>query len=163
MLDGVIEIYTTTEGHEFVLEKLFRGSIINYRTFYMPDDGKVYYRFGRNSICSTLHFDVFEEIYPKHPELKKKFTKFRRNTITEDKPFPLDYIMNLPKHLQNTKLDQDVQRNAWRLENTLKNVVIRMLTEIRKIKEKPSLKDMIAEYMNKKSLKDERARVRIKE
>ena len=71
--------------------------------------------------------------------------------------------MNLPKHLRNVKLDQDVQNRAWRLENTLKNVVIRRLTEIRKIKEKHSLKDMIAEYMNKKSLKDERARVRIKE
>ena len=45
----------------------------------------------------------------------------------------------------------------------MKNVVIRRLTEIRRIKDKPSLKDMIAEYMNKKSLKDERARVRIKE
>lgn len=51
--DGVVEILTETEGgHEFVLEKLFRGSIINYRTFFMEDDGKVFYRFGRNTICS---------------------------------------------------------------------------------------------------------------
>jgi len=107
LLDGVIEIYTTTEGgHEFIIEKLFRGSVINWRTFYMPDDGKVFYRFGRNSICSTLFFDVFEEVYQRHPGLKRKFTKFRRTTITDDKPFPLDYIMNLPNHLRNDKLDQ---------------------------------------------------------
>jgi hypothetical protein len=129
----------------------------------MPDDGKVFYRFGRNSICSTLTLTVFDEIYPKHQVLKRKFTKFRRASITDDKPFPLDYIMNLPNHLKNDKLDPEVQARAWKLENTLKNVVIRRLTLIRKIKEKPSLKDMIAEYMNKKSLKDERARVRIKE
>lgn len=53
--------------------------------------------------------------------------------------------------------------NAQRLENILKNVVIRRLTEIRAIKAKPSLKDMIAEYLRKKGEKDERARVRIKE
>jgi len=106
-VDGVIEIYTTIEGgQEFIIERLFRGSVINYRTFYMPDDGKVYYRFGRNSICSTLHYDTFEEIYPRHSTLKKKFTRFRRATITDDKPFPLDYIMNLPKHLRNDKMDE---------------------------------------------------------
>lgn len=152
MIDGVIEIYTNTDDeHEFVLEKLFRGSIINYRTFFMPDDGKVFYRFGRNSICQSLHYDVFSKICDKHSKLEIKFKKFRRQTITEDKPFPLDYIMNLPKHLRNNKLDQAVQNRAWRLENTLKNVVVRRLTEIRKIKEKPSMKDMIAEYMAKKS------------
>ena len=64
LVDGIIEIYTTIENdQEFIIERLFRGSVINYRTFCMPDDGKVYYRFGRNSICSTLHFDKFEEIY----------------------------------------------------------------------------------------------------
>tara|TARA_B110000285_G_C14904773_1_gene505008 strand:+ start:481 stop:816 length:336 start_codon:yes stop_codon:yes gene_type:complete len=56
--DGVIEIFTQTENnHEFILEKLFRGSIINFRTFFMEDDGKVFYRFGRNSICSVLTYD----------------------------------------------------------------------------------------------------------
>lgn len=110
LVDGVIEIYTTIEdADEFVIERLFRGSVINYRTFCMPDDGKVFYRFGRNSICATLHFDKFEEIYMKHPSLKKKFTKFRRSIITEDKPFPLDYIMNLPKHLRNEKVDLKTQ------------------------------------------------------
>lgn len=59
--DGVIEIFTRTENNfEFVLEKLFRGSIINYRTFFMEEDGKVFYRFGRNSICYVLSIDTFE-------------------------------------------------------------------------------------------------------
>ena len=30
-------------SREFVLEKLFRGSIINYRTFFLEEDGKVFY------------------------------------------------------------------------------------------------------------------------
>ena len=31
---GIIEVYTENEGKEFVLERLYRGSIINYRTFF---------------------------------------------------------------------------------------------------------------------------------
>jgi hypothetical protein len=71
--------------------------------------------------------------------------------------------MTIPKHLRKEDMDMKAVANAQRLENILKNVVIRRLTEIRAIKAKPSLKDMIAEYLRKKGEKDERARVRIKE
>jgi hypothetical protein len=71
--------------------------------------------------------------------------------------------MNLPKHLRSTAVDKETQNEIWRLENILKNVCLRRLTEIRAIKQKPSLRDMIKEYLQKKNEKDERARVRIKE
>jgi len=71
--------------------------------------------------------------------------------------------MNLPKHLRRKDMaDADTLR-AWKLENVLKNVVIRRLTEIRAIKAKPSLRDMIMVYLDKKLEKEERQRVRIKE
>lgn len=71
--------------------------------------------------------------------------------------------MSLPKHLKRPNIaDKDVLR-AWELENTLKNVVIRRLTEIRAIKAKPQLRDMILVYLQKKLEKEERQRVRIKE
>lgn len=105
MQDGVIEIYTETENEfEFVLEKLFRGSIVNYRTFFMEEDGKVFYRFGRNSILYVLSIDVFEEILPRHKDLQRKFNNFKKNTLLKDKPYPLDYIMNMPKHLISKNL-----------------------------------------------------------
>ena len=37
--NGIIEVYTVFENKEFVLERLFRGSIINYRTFFMEEHG----------------------------------------------------------------------------------------------------------------------------
>jgi len=162
--DGVIEIFTKTENnHVFMIEKLFRGSIINFRTFFMEEDGKVYYRFGRNSICSLLDVDTMEDVATRHHVLRKKFSEFRKNTIMQDKPYPLDYIMNVPKHLRNPKVEEGVQLNAWRLENALKNVVVRRLTEIREVKDKPSMKDWIDEYLKQRGEKDERSRVRIKD
>ena len=83
--------------------------------------------------------------------------------MSEIKPYPLDYIMKLPKHLINHKISNEQISQAQRLENTLKNVVIRRITEIRALKAKPSLKDMIDMYLKKKGEKDERARIRIKE
>ena len=151
------------QNHEFVLEKLFRGSIINYRTFFMEEDGKVYYKFGRNSISFELPISVMMEILPRHKELKK-FQSFKQKTIIQNKPFPLDYIMKLPRHLQKRKdIDTKTYARSLLLENVLKNLVIRRLTDIRKEKAKPSLKDLIGAYLKKKGEKDERSRIRIKE
>lgn len=94
-------------GQEFILEKLFRGSIINYRTFFMEDHGRVYYRFGKTSICAVLDVEKIEKLLPKHQELKRKFTKFKQKTILEDKQFPLDYIMSLPNHLRRAGVTDD--------------------------------------------------------
>lgn len=35
--DGVLELYTHFEANEFVLERLYRGSAINQRAFFMQD------------------------------------------------------------------------------------------------------------------------------
>ena len=162
--DGVIEIFTKTENnHVFMLEKLFRGSIINYRTFFMEEGGQVYYRFGKNSICAILTYDTMEEVANRHKVLRKKFSEFRKNTIMEDKPYPLDYIMNLPRHLRDHSISEEVQLRAWRLENQLKNVVIRRLAELKAVKDKPSMKDWIDEYLKQRGEKEERSRVRIKD
>lgn len=129
----------------------------------MEDNGKVFYRFGKNSICFVLSIDTLNEIIPRHQILAKKFRQFKVRTMSEIKPYPLDYIMKLPKHLINHKISNEQISQAQRLENTLKNVVIRRITEIRALKAKPSLKDMIDMYLKKKGEKDERARIRIKE
>lgn len=63
----------------------------------------------------------------------------------------------------STDMNEETQQKAGRLENQLKNVAIRRLTEIRAIKSKPSLKDMIDKYLQQKGEKDERSRKRIKE
>ena len=133
----------------------------------MEESGKVFYRFGRNSICSTLSIEKMREICSRHPHLNTKFTNFVNRTISqvtkkqEPKPYPLDYIMNTPSHLkQPDNKDQEV---ADRLENILKNIVVRELTKIRAKKAKPTLKESVDEYLIKKGEKDERARIRIKE
>lgn len=76
--------------------------------------------------------------------------------------------MTLPKHLttvqtkkgdnvetvQMSKAKIDKMLHAYRLENQFKNVAIRRLEEIRNLKAKPSLKDMISDYLKKQEEKN---------
>lgn len=60
--DGVIEVFTYFEEHEFIIETLHRGSIINYRTFFMQDQVQVYFRFARKSILQVISFQTLQSI-----------------------------------------------------------------------------------------------------
>ena len=35
---GTVEIYTYFEGKKFVLERLYRGSVMNYRNLFLEDE-----------------------------------------------------------------------------------------------------------------------------
>lgn len=50
-----------------------------------------------------------EEIAARNPDLRRNFTSFKQKTILLGKLFPLDYIMNLPRHLIR-KEDVDISR-----------------------------------------------------
>ena len=42
-----------------------------------------------------------ENISKKYKVLEDKFLKYYKKTLLDNKSFPLDYIMNLPKDLRN--------------------------------------------------------------
>lgn len=71
--------------------------------------------------------------------------------MIQNKSYPLDYIMKLPSHLnKKIKLDPHQYERFLKVENIVKNIVIRRFEEVKKVKSKPSLKDMVAEYLKKK-------------
>ena len=81
---GIIEVYTEFEGKEFVIERLFRGSIVNYRTFFMEERGVCALRFATASVLKALHKDKMEAICAKHPkELGKPFSQYKLKIIKE--------------------------------------------------------------------------------
>ena len=49
---GVIEVYTLFEGNEFIIDYLYSGSVINYRSFFMEDMMRVNMRCKEN--CQLL-------------------------------------------------------------------------------------------------------------
>ena len=96
---GMIEVYTEFEKKEFVIERLFKGSIINYRTFFMEERGSVNLRFANPSVLKVLTKKKMEQICEKHQSLGKAFNKYKFGIIKRNKAIPLDYVMALPKKI----------------------------------------------------------------
>ena len=61
-----------------------------------------------------------------------------------EKKYPLDYIMRMPERIEN------IGDDAAKRENRIKNVVMRIIIEIRERKKKPKLRDFIHLYKSKK-------------
>ena len=78
---GIIEVYTVFEEREFVVERLFKGSIINYRTFFMEDKGALNLRFGVASVLKALSRERMEEICKKYDHLNNVFNKYKLKII----------------------------------------------------------------------------------
>ena len=99
MQSGVIEVYTEFENKEFVIERLFKGSIINYRTFFMEEQGFVSLRFAAPSVLKVLSDKKMTQIAERHPSLNTIFSKYKLKIIRNQKALPLDYVMALPKKI----------------------------------------------------------------
>ena len=96
---GIIEVYTEFEEREFILERLFKGSIINYRTFFMMDKGSVNLRFGNASVLKALHKKKMDSLCEKYDQLNQIFNRYKLKIIQSGRSIPLDYVMALPKKI----------------------------------------------------------------
>lgn len=72
---------------------------------------------------------------------------YQNKILKQERKFPCDYVMRLPKHVSIS------DGQAFR-ENCLKNVVMRIIIEIRERKSRPKLSDFITVYKEKKNEPD---------
>ena len=65
-----------------MLERLYRGSIVNQHTFFQDDyPGEVSLRFATESIMKELTLAKMEELAQLFPKLKTTFDSFRKQTL----------------------------------------------------------------------------------
>ena len=69
---GCLELYTEYEGTEFVLEKLYQGSVLNYRMLFLEEVMKVNVRASEYTTLLELSLSTFEWAQYNHPEFDKK-------------------------------------------------------------------------------------------
>ena len=67
---GIVEVYTLFEGNEFLIEKLHKGTIINYRTFLMEDRMFVNMRCKTNCTILEHTFEDFKDLLESVPLIK---------------------------------------------------------------------------------------------
>ena len=59
---GIIEVYVVIGGKQQVLERLFRGSIINFKNIFRKTKSQVYMRFAVESVVKSLSKENIEKI-----------------------------------------------------------------------------------------------------
>lgn len=145
--DGILEVYITLEGHEFILEKLHRGSVINFRAFFMQDTMYVNIRCQKYTKLLVLDQAKMNEIQNKYEGISfsNKILSYQNKILKKEQKFPLDYIMSIQSKVEDPE-KVEVMTNAFELENRLKNVVMRIVIEIKERKKRPKLGDFIQYY-----------------
>ena len=145
--EGCLEVYTSFEGNEFVIERLHRGSAINSNAFFMRDSMYVNVRCTKESKVLLLSLESMKAIMGKYAD-KDKFNNemlyYQNKILKLEKKFPLDYIMQIPPTERGV-----VDEGMARRENTLKNVVMNIVIKIRERKKRPKLSDFMAVYRTK--------------
>ena len=74
---GVLELYTNFEGNEFIIQRLYRGSALNSRAFFMEDLMYVYVRCAKNSIILELEQKTIESIKSQHQDFEKSIMAYQ--------------------------------------------------------------------------------------
>lgn len=144
--NGIIEVYTEFEKKEFVIERLFKGSIINYRTFFMEDRGSVSMRFATHSVLKVLSYKKMETLNKKHPSLQKTFDKYRLKIVKEAKSIPLDYIMALPKKIN----EQHIKDTRKKLLSNKQDEYVRIIEQAKQRYRREKGVDMPQELLTKR-------------
>ena len=106
---GIVEVFLTVNGKDIVLERLFRGSVINYKNIFSQDGddhkSKVNMRIAQEAVIKLLSKKDIEIIRGKNKELNRAIEKFEVK-ITRLPACPLDYIVMLPKKVYNKLIER---------------------------------------------------------
>lgn len=144
--DGVVEVYTRFEGSQFVLEQLHKGSAINHRAIFMEGQMSVSMKCHTDAKLLKLSQESLAELIQKYQNdtFGKNLMIYQNKLLKKEQKFPCDYVMRLPRHYQVD--DGQIRRN-----NAFKNVVMRIVLEIREKAKRPKLADFISIYKDQKS------------
>lgn len=139
--DGIVEVYTQFERSPFVLEQLHKGSAINHRAIFMEDQMSVSIRCHTDCKLLKLSYDKLNEVIQKYQNepFGKSLLLYQNKLLKKNKKYPCDYIMRLPNYYI-------VSEGAIRRNNAFKNVVMRIVLDIREIHKRPKLADFLQIY-----------------
>jgi CRP-like cAMP-binding protein len=74
--EGVVELFTYFEGNEFVIERLYRGSVLNFRAFFMDDLMYVYVRCAKATTVLEFENNTIEFTKVLRADFEKDLLQF---------------------------------------------------------------------------------------
>ena len=151
-----MEIYTYFEGKKFLVERLFSGSVINYRNLFLDDEPMQVYAECLN-LCYILEIeeDNLVSIVNQNQAVQKKLLTYQNELLKTNLVYALDYIVIIPRNIiEKYYKPKNLSIDSFRRMTKMKNVVMRRVIEIRQQKAKPKLTDLLNQYLGKDKDKD---------
>ena len=102
---GIIEVYMIIGSKQVVIERLFRGSIINFKNIFRKTQSKVYMRFAVESVVKSISIYKITEIRQRDKIINRAIEKFELKAA-KIPIAPLDYILVLPKKVYMILIDR---------------------------------------------------------
>ena len=152
--NGEVEMVTSFEGNEFVLDTLYQGSIINHRQFLMSDFMEVTARAKTNCVLLLLTKKTLVAIEDDNDRLKKTILIVTSRLLKESQRYPLDYIKLIPKQMISKVSSQEKHLQVFNRRNQFKNVVFRIILEIRRLRRRPKLSTLLLMVKQQKYMEE---------
>lgn len=115
---GIIEVFTSIDGNEFVYERLFKGSIINYKSIFTKGTAMVNVRFVTEGIVKVISMDTISQLRRKNKRFDRDVSKFELK-VARLTTAPLDYILSLPKQVYEKMLKRQKERLIFKKQEYL--------------------------------------------
>mmetsp|Transcript_34848 Transcript_34848/g.53502 ORF Transcript_34848/g.53502 Transcript_34848/m.53502 type:complete len:175 (+) Transcript_34848:3068-3592(+) len=143
--NGTAEVMTYFDGNPFVIDRLFRGSIINFRHFLSQEIVPVTYKC--QDIVFTLEIDTAQINFmiDNDPEFTKQYRVYLNRLYRKEKMDPLDYIYGIPENqdLPEGLLVYPDIRGTLRRESIFKNLVFKIIQDKRELARRPKLGEIL--------------------
>lgn len=89
---GMLEVFTSFEGNDFVIERLGKGSVINSRMLFTEDRMIFNVRCLKQTQLLELEIEMIKKHQQEDPALEKQFLMYQNNLLKQGKEYPLDII-----------------------------------------------------------------------
>ena len=154
---GLVEIvHQLDKGQEFVIERLYRHSVINHNSFILNDGIDTDAKCKTTVTCYSMDIETVKLLRKKYTHLDQALTKVEQTLIYENNEEPaLDYIIRDPYHhtqyftKKNDKTakihDYLEEEKVRKLTLKLKNAVMVYWLKVKKTRQKKSFDEIIKE------------------
>lgn len=143
--DGLVDIETTVDNIDFVIESLNRGSLLNYRRFMYGDDFKLQTRCKTKTSLLYITDTFFKELCDTYEDINNAYLKAKSKINNKTEKLIIDY--KLP-WITVKKQEQKPERRKEKLTSIFKNCAIKILLN-NKEKRRPALKELLKRAVRK--------------
>lgn len=135
-------MFSLFDDQEVLLDRLMRGSVLNYRTFFTSEPSQVYVRAAKNSIVLEITYEQLVKFVKDSPLYERKLLGHQMKIFHGNKNYPLDYIKRVHEDYM-TNVERTILPDMEIRKSIMKLIVMRKVHETRMEKAKPKLGQLL--------------------